>query len=240
VENFKVRFSRFQQLSSDRHHKIIKYGNCIPKYLIMKLPLLFIALLVQAASSDQINGEHLRANRRMQEAVSSSSSEETSAADTSSETSSGASLVASSGTMAETSADTSLHTSAEKHSPHYWKHSKKHSKKHGKKGSWKHSKKGSHKGKKHSKRQHHHQHDHHWDTSSSSSSSRSSADTAVEAVELELIDAEPELAMEPTEEVEEVSTKTYFAKTAEALASVLVGSAMEKPHVERTEKNHGN
>jgi hypothetical protein len=59
-------------------------------------------------------------------------------------------------------------------------------------------------------------------------------------VELELIDAEPELVVEPTEEVEVVITKTYFAKAAETLASVLLGTTMQKPEVERTEKIHGN
>jgi hypothetical protein len=44
-------------------------------------------------------------------------------------------------------------------------------------------------------------------------------------VELELIDAEPELAVEPTEDVGVVSSKTSFAKAVESLASVLLGSA---------------
>jgi hypothetical protein len=120
---------------------------------------------------------------------------------------------------------------------HSWKHSKKGSSKKG-------SKKASHKGKKgwkkHSKGEHRH-----WDPSSSSSSSSISADTAVEAaVELEL----PELAMivvEPAaeEEVEVVvSTKTSSVakKAAGSWASVLVGSVVQKPQVERTAINHGN
>jgi hypothetical protein len=202
----------------------------------MKLPLLFIALLV-AASSDQINGEHLRlrANRHMPSSVSSSSSEEKPL-----DASSGTSLDTSSGTSADTSAYDSLDTSTLKSHPkkhghhgehshsgnfHPWKQFKKSRKKGSKKGPGRHSgKKGS---KKHSRREHHH-----WESSSSSSS----ADTAVEAVKLELIDAEPELAVEPTEEFGMVSSETSFAKTA----AFLLGSTMQKPHWERTEKNHGN
>jgi hypothetical protein len=96
---------------------------------------------------------------------------------------------------------------------------------------WRHSKKGSHKGKKGSMKHSSKREHHHWEESSRSSSS-SSAGTAVEAVELELIDAEHELAVEPTEEVEVVSTETSFAKAAESLASLLLGSAMQKPQVE--------
>jgi hypothetical protein len=56
----------------------------------------------------------------------------------------------------------------------------------------------------------------------------------------ELIDAEPALAVEPTEE--QVSTKkTSFVKAStESLASVLLGSPVQKPQVvERTEKKQG-
>jgi hypothetical protein len=211
---------------------IIKYSNCTPKQLIMKLPLLFIALLVQTTFSDQINGDqidgkHLRANRHLHSV--SSSSEETS-----------------SGTSLDTSAETLESSSLESHSTKHGHHGGHSHSGHSHSHSWKNSKKGSQKGsqhkgkkgwgKKQSKREHRH-----WDTSSSSSSSSSSADTAVEAVKLELIDAEPELvAMEPTEEVEVVSTKTSFSKAAESLASVLAGSTMQKPQMERTEINHGN
>jgi hypothetical protein len=201
----------------------------------MKLPLLFIALLV-AASSDQIKGENLRDIHMP--SVSSSSSEEK-PLDASSGTSTSLDS-SSSGTSADTSAYDSLDTSTLKSHPkkhghhgehshsgnfHRWKKFRKGSKKGSKKGPGRHSgKKGS---KKHSRREHHH-----WESSSSSSS----ADTAVEAVKLELIDAEPELAVEPTEELGMVSSETSFAKTA----AFLLGSTMQKPHWERTEKNHGN
>jgi hypothetical protein len=59
-------------------------------------------------------------------------------------------------------------------------------------------------------------------------------------------DAEPEFAAvlgEPSNEVvEEVSTKTSFAKATESFPSILVGSvsSMQNPQVQRIEKNHGN
>jgi hypothetical protein len=148
----------------------------------MKLPLLFIALLVVASSSAQINGgEHpLRAN-----------------SGTSSDTSS--SLDTSSGTSADTSV---LESHSMKHHGHHHHrpvspmmangggyHSSR------SRRSWQHSKmEGSHSGRTggHKKDSHKGKRGHpllHWETTSSSSrSSSSSADTpAVEAVELEFL-----------------------------------------------------
>jgi hypothetical protein len=189
--------------------------------------------LASVLVSDQID--------RQLHSVSSSSEEEKTSFDNASSQGNSADT-----SLEEASESSSLESHSRKHGYHgghpHSGHS--HSWKHSKKGSRKGSKKGSHKGKKgwkkHSKGDHHH-----WETSgSSSSSSSTSADNAAEAVEVELIDTEPELAVmimePPTEEVEAVSTKTYVAKAAGSWASVLVGSAMQKPQVERTVINHGN